>query len=53
MNREAIVAIGIGLTTGYTMFVITGVFGAGLSTAIGLGLGSFFWLRGRKRNPPR
>ena len=53
MNREAIIAIGIGLTTGYTMFVITGVFGAGLSTAIGLGLGSFFWLRGRKSNPPR
>ena len=50
MNREAIVAIGIGLTTDYTMFVITGVFGAGLSTTIALGLGGFFWLRGRTLN---
>jgi len=36
--------------SGYLTFVITGVFGAALSTTIALGLGSFFWLRGRKRN---
>ena len=50
MSREVIIAIGVGLVSGYLMFVITGVSGAGLSTTIGLGLGSFFWLRGRTRN---
>ena len=48
MSRGVIIAIGVGLVSGYLMFVITGVFGAGLTGTIGPGLGSFFWLRDRK-----
>ena len=50
MSRKVIIAINIGiLVSGYLVFVLTGQAGAGLSTTIGLSLGSFFWLRGRKR----
>jgi len=50
MSRKVIIAINIGiLVSGYLVFVLTEQAGAGLSTTIGLSLGSFFWLRGRKR----
>ncbi len=48
MDREALrTAVGVGLITGYIISILTGQFGAGLSAAIALGLGSYFMMRGR------
>jgi hypothetical protein len=50
MSTRVMIAVNIGiLMSGYLVFVLTGRADAALSTAIGLSLGSFFWLRGRKR----
>ena len=49
MSWKVIIAYDIGiLVIGYLVFVLAGLF-AGLSTTIGLSLGGYFWLRGRKR----
>jgi len=50
MSTKVIIAINICiLMSGCLVFVLTGRTDAALSTTIGLSLGSFFWLRGRKR----